>query len=132
MMSSRGAAVVSSFLALAWWCPAPAAAEKCAKVDVGCLKVLDVKGQSHRLDANDRRAGTVFVFLSTECPISRQYVPELNRIEKVAAATGKIAFYGVLSDATITRRAAVTFVDEFKIAFPVLFDSSAALARLLH
>lgn len=101
-----------------------------SKIDVEHLRLLDVQGQPHRFAAGGPRAGAVFVFLSTECPISRQYVPELNRLERVAAA-GEIAFYGVLSDATLTRRAAARFVDEFKIAFPVLFDASSELADLL-
>jgi mono/diheme cytochrome c family protein len=132
MSLKRTAAIVSSFVMLAVGCALPAAAAEPARVDVGHFKVLDVKGQTHRLDANEFRSGTVFVFLSTECPISRQYVPELNRLEKVAAATGKIAFFGILSDASVTRREAVKFVDEFKIGFPVLFDASAELADLFQ
>ena len=102
-------------------------------VEIGWLKLLDVKGEKHALDGNSRRAGTVFVFMSSECPISRQYVPELNRLHAATEALpGQIAFYGVLADSTLTRRAAVKFVDEFKIGFPVLFDASGELAELFQ
>jgi hypothetical protein len=62
-----------------------------AKVDLNELKMLDVRGGRHTLAASDIR-GNVLVFLSTECPISRQYIPELNRLAK-AAAEKKLAFY---------------------------------------
>ncbi len=132
MTSARFRVFAACFLALMALRAAPAVAAEPVKVDVGHFKILDVHGQTHHLDANEFRSGTAFVFLSTECPISRQYVPELNRLEKVAAAAGKIAFYGILSDSTVTRRQAVKFVDEFKIGFPVLFDASAELAGLFQ
>jgi hypothetical protein len=101
-----------------------------AKVDLSELKMLDVRGGCRVLSANDVR-GTAFVFLSTECPISRQYIPELNRLAKTAAEK-KLAFYGVVSDSSATRADSVKFVDEFHVAFPVLFDSSRELAALFR
>ena len=76
-----------------------------AKVDLSELRMLDVRGGRHVLAASDIR-GTAFVFLSTECPISRQYIPELNRLAKTAADR-KLAFYGVVSDSSVTRADAV-------------------------
>src|SRR5580704_2662214 len=107
----------------------PVRAGEPAKVDLSELKVLDVRGGRHVLAASDVR-GTAFVFLSSECPISRQYIPELNRLAKTAAER-KVAFYGVISDSAATRADAVKFVDEFHVAFPVLFDSSRELAASL-
>jgi len=101
------------------------------KIELGELKMLDVHGQAHALGHNDGRPGTVFVFLSTECPISRQYVPELNRLAETARS-GKLAFYGVLADRSVTQSAARKFADDFHIAFPVLFDGSQELAGLLQ
>jgi thiol-disulfide isomerase/thioredoxin len=98
-------------------------------VDLGEVKMLDVRGARHALSTNDVR-GTAFVFLSNECPISRQYIPELNRLAS-AAVEKKLAFYGVVSDSAATRADAVKFVDEFHVAFPVLFDSSRELAASL-
>ena len=103
-------------------------AEDLPRVDLGALRILDVRGTTHALGADPRRPGAVFVFISTECPISRQYVPELNRLAGTATE-GHLPFYGVLSDATLTRRAAAAFIEEFRIAFPVLFDASGELAE---
>ena len=98
------------------------------KFDLRELKMLDVQGERHDLVADESR-GTVLVFLSSECPISRQYVPELNRLAKTAAER-KLAFYGIVSDAGVTRADARKFVDEFHVAFPVLFDGSRELGVL--
>jgi hypothetical protein len=101
-----------------------------AKVDLSELKMLDVRGSRHVLAANDVR-GTAFVFLSSECPISRQYVPELNRLSK-AAVQKKLAFYGVISDSATSRADAAKFVDQFHVDFPVLFDASGEVAALFR
>jgi len=98
------------------------------KVELSELKMLDMLGARHVLAANDVH-GTALVFLSTECPISRQYIPELNRLAKTAEER-KLAFYGIISDSAATRADARKFVDEFHVAFPVLFDASRELATL--
>jgi hypothetical protein len=100
------------------------------KVDLSELKMLDVQGSRHVLSATEVR-GTAFVFLSTDCPISRQYVPELNRLSK-SAAQKKLAFYGVISDSATSRADAAKFVDQFHVDFPVLFDASRELATLFE
>jgi hypothetical protein len=99
------------------------------KVDLRELAMLDARGARHALAANPQQTGTVFVFVSADCPISRQYVPELNRLAK-AAESHKISFYGVLSDASVTRVEAVKFGEEFHLAFPLLFDASQEMAGL--
>ncbi len=71
-------------------------------------------------------AGTVFVFLSSECPISREYVPELNRLAKAAGRT-KSAFTASFRSKRHAA-AAEKFADEFQLAFPLLFDGSDELA----
>ena len=59
----------------------------------------------------------MIVFLSHECPISREYVPELNRLADTL--TDKpVKFVGVISEPRLTRSAAVKFQKEFKITVP--------------
>ena len=98
-------------------------------VELRELTMLDARGVRCPLASSPRQAGTAFIFLSSECPISREYVPELNRLAKEAEAKN-IRFYGVLSDRSIKRAEAVRFADEFKLAFPLLFDASQELAGL--
>jgi peroxiredoxin len=127
-------AIVSSLalmlaLCTAALCTVAAAGEPSQKVDLRELTMLDARGARQALGASRQQAGTVFVFLSSECPISREYVPELNRLVK-AVESNKIAIYGVMSDASVTRTEAVKFADEFHLDFPLLFDASQELAAL--
>jgi mono/diheme cytochrome c family protein len=108
--------------------PAAANGADLQNVGVDQLQILDVAGTIHELGDTDGLAGTVFVFISSECPISRKYVPELNRLSD-AAAEKRLAFYAVLSDASISRVDAAKFIDEFSVSFPVLFDTSGDLAE---
>ncbi len=92
------------------------------------LSSMDLKGHPHRVGNGEGYNAVVLVFMSTECPISREYVPELNRL--AGTLTDKpVKFLGVISDRGTTRAAAGEFQEEFKIGFPVLFDASGELAR---
>src|SRR5205085_8314361 len=74
---------------------------------------------------------TALVLLSTDCPISNAYVPELNRIAREQAKTG-VQLYGILSDPALTLPAALQYRDQHKIEFPLLFDASGTLATALR
>lgn len=91
------------------------------------LTAVDLKGKPHRLCAEPETKATALVFLTSECPIARQYIPELNRLaEELSASQAELL--GVLYDPSQTREAAAAFCEEFKISFPVLFDASGELA----
>lgn len=93
-------------------------------VDHVHLRILDVRGTTHDLGPGSKPAA--FVFLGPDCPISRDSLTELSR---VATQFGdRVAFYGVISDRTVTRVRAREAVDKYEIAFPVLFDASGDLA----
>jgi hypothetical protein len=94
------------------------------------LKILDTTGTVRCIGQTPYCRAIAVVFLSTECPIANGSIPELNRIY-AAHADHKIEFYGVHSDRLTTRAAAARHRDEFKIAFPVLFDASGEIAELL-
>lgn len=95
------------------------------------LSGTDLEGGFHRLGEDPRSPATVVVFLATECPISNEAVPGLNRLAATQAKR-KIQFFGVLSDQTLSRADAVRHRDEFRIGFPVLFDPAGDLAKQLH
>jgi peroxiredoxin len=96
------------------------------------FSLTDLKGTTHGLDQNDDKRVRVFVFLSTECPISNGYLKTLNEVRAKIALTGKaVGFFGVVSDPTVTRSAVAKHFEEFKAEFPVLFDASGLLAGVL-
>lgn len=91
------------------------------------LTALDLNGQIHRLAAEPDVKATALVFMTTECPISRQYVPGLNRLGEQFAENG-VKLYGVIYDPSLSRSSALEFATEFKTSFPILFDASGELA----
>jgi thiol-disulfide isomerase/thioredoxin len=91
------------------------------------LAALDLHGTTHRIGNGEGYRAVALVFMSHECPISRQYVPELNRL--AAALTDKpVKYVGVISERGLSRAAAARFQQEFKVAFPILFDASGEIA----
>lgn len=94
------------------------------------LTAVDLDGGAHRLSGEGLHA-QVLVFLTSECPIAREYIPELNRLA-AAFAEQSVKLYGVIHEPASTRAAAQRFRDEFRIEFPVLFDASAELAAALR
>lgn len=96
------------------------------------LTILDTEGVPHPLQPNHDRAELVVVFLGTECPIANGCIPELNRqFAELVEADSHVAFFGVISDRSITRGAAARHAARFQIKFPVLFDASGELAEAL-
>src|SRR6185295_6406733 len=95
------------------------------------LTAMDVDGQTHRLGNGEDYKAVALVFMTTECPISREYVPELNRLAE-SCKDQPVKFFGVISDRGTTLADAVKFRDEFKIKFPILFDGSCELAQALR
>ena len=95
-----------------------------------CFPVLDLQGSIYELGQNDRNLIRVFVFLSTECPISNSYIQTLNRLWRSVTPDG-VELFGVVSDATVKRAEAATHFKEFKATMPILFDVSAQLADVL-
>ncbi|MGE0535746.1 MAG: redoxin domain-containing protein [Pirellulales bacterium] len=91
---------------------------------------VDVEGKLHRFGATAATRGLTFVVLTPECPIACKYVPELNRLAREYRERG-IEFYGVLADPTLSRSSARQFALDFRLEFPLLFDASLELAKLL-
>jgi thiol-disulfide isomerase/thioredoxin len=111
--------------------PSPAVPEVKSAPPLRLPSMVDLSGLSHRLGQDRETKALVLVFIHTECPIARQYIPELNRLAD-AHEDVQVEFYGVISDPLVTRREAADFQKEFRIDFPVLFDASGELADLLR
>ncbi len=94
------------------------------------LFALDLDGLPHNIGDGDGYRAVAVVFLATDCPVSREYVPTLNRLA-AAQADQPVKFYGVISDESITRADAIKFQKDFDIKFPVLFDASGEIADVL-
>lgn len=92
--------------------------------------LLDLEGTVHELGQNDGRVARVFVFLSTECPVSNSYLRPLSELRK-KIDTEKVQLFGVVTDATVKRAEAVKHFEQFKLGIPVLFDPAGHVAAVL-
>ena len=72
--------------------------------------------------------GSVFVFLSTGCPISNENIPELNQLA-ARFRTDEISFLGVVPGSHVTADDVAEHQREFSIQFPVVHDPNGHLVR---
>ncbi len=128
-MRSFGVAVACIVVTIAL-CPM-ANCEEAKPDQLRFLAPLDLEGQVHRIGSGEGYQAVALVFMTTECPISREYVPELNRLA-ASVADQPVEFLGVISEPGLSRAAAVKFQKEFAIEFPLLFDASGELAQALR
>jgi peroxiredoxin len=77
---------------------------------------------------NGKKAIVVF-FTTTDCPLSNNDVPEMNRTQRDYASRG-VAFYAVQADTTISDADVVQHTKDYQFSFPVLFDPHQTLAKM--
>jgi thiol-disulfide isomerase/thioredoxin len=91
------------------------------------LSLSDTSGRLHTPADWAAKRAVVLLFVSTDCPLSNRYVPEMNRIAAAYAPRG-VAFYAVQGDATVPLDQVRAHVKEFGYTFPYLIDPEEALA----
>jgi len=74
--------------------------------------------------------GLVLVFLGTDCPVARQYLPRLKQLYEEFRPR-QVSFVGVFSDAGANVFKMATFAHDEDISFPVVQDVDHRLADLL-
>ena len=92
------------------------------------FSVADTTGRVHTSAEWASKRAVVLVFVSTDCPLSNRYVPELKRIESAYGPRG-VLFYAVQGDATIAKDEVRRHAKEFAYTFPYLLDPSESLAE---
>jgi hypothetical protein len=113
----------------------------------GALAVLLVRspavqaGQIHLLDLENRRVdplvsvsgvkATVLLFISTDCPVSNRYAPELRRLSESFASKG-IAFWLVYPNPAESPRQIRDHLTSFSFPMQALRDPEHALAKWVH
>lgn len=88
----------------------------------------DTAGASHTQAEWQSAKAVVLYFITTDCPISNSYVPEMNRIAQDYAARG-VRFYGVIADTSTPLADVRKHVQEFGYTFPMLLDPKQTLIR---
>ncbi len=77
---------------------------------------------------NGKKAIVVF-FTTTDCPLSNNEVPEMNRTRQAYESRG-VAFYAVQADTTIADADVAQHAKDYQFSFPVLFDPHQVLAKM--
>src|SRR3984957_7222752 len=77
---------------------------------------------------NGKKAIVVF-FTTTDCPLSNNEVPEMNRTRRDYESRG-VAFYAVQADTTLAEADVLQHTSEYQFSFPVLFDPRQILVKL--
>ena len=94
------------------------------------LKGIDLTGRLHRFGNRSDTKAVAVLFLAAKCPISESYLSSLSRLSGRYRQRG-VEFYGVISNSSVTLAEAKEYERRFRIAFPILFDSSGELWRAL-
>jgi peroxiredoxin len=95
--------------------------------DLPRFSLADTAGATHT-DAEWKGSNVVLFFLTTDCPISNGYVPEMNRIVKEYASRG-VRAYGVMTDTSVPLSDLRKHVKDYAYSFPVLIDPQQILVK---
>jgi thiol-disulfide isomerase/thioredoxin len=87
----------------------------------------DTEGVAHSPNEWAQARAVVLFFVTTDCPLSNGYAPEMNRIERTYAPRG-VRFYAVQGDTTIPDEEVRRHAHEFGYLFPALLDPRQVLA----
>jgi peroxiredoxin len=91
------------------------------------FSLADTAGAMHSPAEWSGKRAVVLFFLTTDCPLCNNYVPELNRIAQAFSPRG-VGFYGVQGDATVPDADVRRHVKDYAYTFPYLFDPHESLA----
>jgi thiol-disulfide isomerase/thioredoxin len=89
-------------------------------------RLKDCYGKSYALKPAGKNI--VYLFLSPECPLCRNYGPILAALQQKYK---DVQFYGVVSGKTFTSHDVAVYVKDYGINFPVLMDGNKHVADAL-
>src|SRR5579863_4335752 len=93
------------------------------------FSLRDTRGVLHSPDEWNGKKAIVVFFTTTDCPLSNNDVPEMNRTRHDYEARG-VAFYAVQADTTIADADVLSHTKDYQFSFPVLFDPQQILAKM--
>lgn len=78
--------------------------------------------------ADSAKLATVLLFITTDCPVSNAYAPEIERIYRKYSPE-QIDFYLVYTDPETTAKAAANHLHDYGYTLPAVLDGAHALSR---
>jgi thiol-disulfide isomerase/thioredoxin len=89
----------------------------------------DTEGIEHTPREWSPARAVVLFFVTTDCPLSNGYAPEMSRIEQAYASRG-VLVYAVQGDTTIPDQEVRRHAHDYGYRFPALLDPRQILAHL--
>ncbi len=93
------------------------------------FSLRDTRGVLHSPEEWNGKKAIVVFFTTTDCPLSNNEVPEMNRTRHDYEARG-VAFYAVQADTTIADADVLSHTKDYQFSFPVLFDPHQILVKM--
>ncbi|QHS62698.1 redoxin domain-containing protein [Chitinophaga agri] len=90
-------------------------------------RLKDYKGKLHTIKPKGK--AVVYLFLSPECPLCKNYAPVLQALQKKYP---EVQFYGIVSGKTFTRALVGEYAKDYKITFPILMDPDKQVAEYMR
>ena len=94
------------------------------------FKLSDTSGHEQKLSSLKGQNGTVLIFISTQCPVVRDYMERISKLAADYKARG-VNVVGINSNATETADDIKAHAAANNLAFPVLRDKSNKVADQL-
>ncbi|QDU64259.1 Thiol-disulfide oxidoreductase ResA [Planctomycetes bacterium Pan216] len=126
-MRSQVTVLVAGLLLLVSAKVASAVPEPAIGRTVSDFTLRDGQGKEHRLSALTRRGPVAVVFLGTECPLVKLYIPKLEQLHQKFAPKG-VTILGINANAQDSPEEIAAFAKEHRLSFPVLRDPDAHVA----
>ncbi len=95
------------------------------------LSIPSANGTEFSFDLLRKNKASVLIFLSESCPICRKYTLALRALH-TQFSEKNIGFYGVFPSPFIVTDSVKSYVNVFKLGFPMLIDSNQAITRLVN
>jgi thiol-disulfide isomerase/thioredoxin len=92
------------------------------------FELRDAEGGAHTAAEWSQARAVAIFFVTTDCPLSNAYAPEMNRLAESYGPRG-VRFYAVQGDATIPEQQVRQHARDYAYRFPVLLDPREVLAR---
>jgi len=92
---------------------------------INSIKLIDLGGKESRINLSK---AVVFVFLSPECPLCKNYLPGLVKLHN---ANKSINFYGIIPGTSYSLKEINELKNEYGINFDLLTDREKRLSKYL-
>ena len=97
---------------------------------IGAFAFKDIQGEAVYLSEAENDKLSVFVFMSTKCPLAKRYTMRLKRLHETYSKPG-VQFFAVFPNSDETKQGTTVYAEEVAYPFQVVHDVNGYLAERL-